>query len=152
SALSRRGTSDEEDGRYHDRVVPLGGSASPLTPPSRRATAPSDQPRMTIPREAFKSTQAVEESGKIIGTRVKRPQGEDLGENQLLMAPKEGKVATAVIGLGGVVGIGEKHVVGLAASRKRRHPDVPAGVRRGMILLRRLPTGWVAALRKSLPV
>jgi sporulation protein YlmC with PRC-barrel domain len=70
------------------------------------------RPTAPTPRETFKNTMGLHESSAIIGTRVKDPQGKDLGEvDQLLIDPKNGKITHAVIGVGGLVGIGEKHVV-----------------------------------------
>jgi sporulation protein YlmC with PRC-barrel domain len=89
----------------------LDGSAQ--TRPTAPADRPSsDQPRTSAPRETFKNTMGLHESSAIIGTRVKSPEGKDLGEiDQLLIDPKAGKITHAVIGVGGLVGIGEKHVV-----------------------------------------
>jgi sporulation protein YlmC with PRC-barrel domain len=63
-------------------------------------------------REAWRNAEGLYETKKIIGTRVKGADGKDLGEiDQLLIDPKDGKIAHAVIGLGGFAGIGERHVV-----------------------------------------
>jgi sporulation protein YlmC with PRC-barrel domain len=64
------------------------------------------------PREVFKAPEGVTEASKIIGTKVKDSAGKDLGEiDQLLVDAKTGKVTHAVIGKGGVLGVGETKVV-----------------------------------------
>jgi hypothetical protein len=51
-------------------------------------------------------------SKDIIGTRIKNAEGKDLGEvDQLLVDTQTGKVSHVVIGLGGLMGVGEKKVV-----------------------------------------
>jgi sporulation protein YlmC with PRC-barrel domain len=63
-------------------------------------------------RETFQKPADAMESKKIIGVRVKDAQNKNLGEiDQLLVDPQEGKVTHAVIGVGGLMGIGETHVV-----------------------------------------
>src|SRR4030095_12358023 len=80
----------------------------PTAPADRPA---SDQPRMETPRATFQNTQGLQESSAIIGARVNSAHGKDLGEvDQLLVDMKTGKVTHAVIGVGGLAGIGEKHV------------------------------------------
>jgi hypothetical protein len=52
------------------------------------------------------------ESKRLIGTAVHNDRGDRVGEiDQLLIDPKDGKVAHAVIGMGGFAGIGERKVV-----------------------------------------
>jgi sporulation protein YlmC with PRC-barrel domain len=52
------------------------------------------------------------ETKDIIGTRIKSPDGKDLGEvDQLLIDTQTGKVSHVVIGIGGLAGVGEKKVV-----------------------------------------
>jgi hypothetical protein len=53
----------------------------------------------------------VHETKDIIGTRIKNTAGKDLGEIDQLLIDRNGKVTHAVIGLGGVAGVGEKKVV-----------------------------------------
>jgi sporulation protein YlmC with PRC-barrel domain len=72
----------------------------------RRATdrAKKDRPAFT--------NAGLEESSEIIGAKVESADGKDLGKVEaLLIDPKEGKVTHAVVGLGGVLGIGEEKVV-----------------------------------------
>ena len=46
----------------------------------------------------------------MIGATVKSPDGQDLGEIYDLLIGADGRVTVAVIGVGGMLGIGEKHV------------------------------------------
>jgi sporulation protein YlmC with PRC-barrel domain len=64
------------------------------------------------PRDAFKAPDGVMESSKIIGTKVRDAAGKNLGEiDQILVDSKTGKVTHAVIGRGGLLGVGETKVV-----------------------------------------
>jgi sporulation protein YlmC with PRC-barrel domain len=79
---------------------------------TRPAAPPADQPRMSTPRQTFHNTQGLFESSAIIGMRVKNATGKDMGEiDYLLIDPNSGKVTHAVIGVGGMMGVGETHVV-----------------------------------------
>ena len=52
------------------------------------------------------------ESDRIIGTKVKDAQGKDIGEiDALIIDSQDGKVSHAVIGKGGLLGVGEQKVV-----------------------------------------
>jgi sporulation protein YlmC with PRC-barrel domain len=63
-------------------------------------------------RPAFNATQGLHETGDIIGAKVEAPDGKNLGKvDALLIDPKEGKVSHAVIGMGGVLGVGNEKVV-----------------------------------------
>jgi sporulation protein YlmC with PRC-barrel domain len=63
-------------------------------------------------RESFKAPDGVMESKKIIGTKIKDAAGKDLGEiDQLLVDAKTGKVTHAVVGKGGMLGVGETRLV-----------------------------------------
>jgi sporulation protein YlmC with PRC-barrel domain len=63
-------------------------------------------------RPAWKAEGSVLESRDVIGTKIKNTEGKDIGEiDQLIMDPQSGKVTHAVVGLGGVLGVGEKKVV-----------------------------------------
>src|SRR4029450_3217660 len=60
---------------------------------------------------AWKAEAGLHEPKDIIGTRIKRTRGRDLGESDQLLIDRNGKVSRVVIGLGGVAGVGEKKVV-----------------------------------------
>ena len=63
-------------------------------------------------RESWHNTQGVVESNKIIGTRVKNAAGKDVGEiDRLMIDPNTGRISHAVIGMGGLLGVGERRVV-----------------------------------------
>jgi hypothetical protein len=68
-------------------------------------------------------------SGAVIGARVKNAEGKDLGEiDQLVIDPSSGQVSHAVIGVGGLAGVGETKVV-VKWSDLRFQPD-PTNPRR----------------------
>jgi sporulation protein YlmC with PRC-barrel domain len=81
-------------------------------PATRDADRKTDTTRSADKRPAFKMDQELWESKQLIGTRVKSGEGKDIGEiDQLLVDPKDGKIAHAVVGIGGIAGIGEQKVV-----------------------------------------
>ena len=81
-------------------------------PADRPASSTTSTKDTWSSREVWRNAEGLYESRTIIGTRVKGPDGKDLGEiDQLLIDPKDGKVTHAVVGLGGFAGIGERHVV-----------------------------------------
>jgi len=83
--------------------------AAPLVV-SAQATRPSDGSDIKAP--AWKNTGGLHETKDIIGTRIKSSDGKDLGEvDRLLIDTQTGKVSYAVIGVGGLAGVGEKKVV-----------------------------------------
>lgn len=52
------------------------------------------------------------ESGKLIGARIKNASDKDMGEiDALIVNPTDGKITHAVVGKGGVAGVGETKVV-----------------------------------------
>ena len=55
--------------------------------------------------------EGLHETKDIIGTRINNAEGKDLGEIDQLLIDRNGKVTHAVIGLGGLAGVGEKKVV-----------------------------------------
>lgn len=78
-------------------------TSGPAQTPSR---SPSEKQR-----DAFKAPEGVVEASKLVGTKVRDSAGKDLGEiDQLLVDAKTGKVTHAVIGKGGVLGVGESKV------------------------------------------
>ncbi|QXP84910.1 PRC-barrel domain-containing protein [Methylococcus sp. Mc7] len=53
--------------------------------------------------------QQVSRASKIIGTKVKNPNGENLGDiKELVIDPENGQVVYAVVSFGGVLGMGNK--------------------------------------------
>jgi len=83
--------------------------AAPLVV-SAQTTRPSDRPAGDA--KAWKKTGALHDTKELIGTRIKSPDGKNLGEvDQLLIDTQTGKVSHVVIGMGGLAGVGEKKVV-----------------------------------------
>lgn len=71
-----------------------------------RPTSPADRPA------ASRGAKDLHDTRDIIGVRIKNLQGKDVGEiDALLLDPKDGKVTHAVVGVGGVLGIGEQRVM-----------------------------------------
>lgn len=60
-------------------------------------------------QESNKSMQQVSRASKIIGTKVKNPNGENLGAiKDLVIDPASGQVVYGVVSFGGVLGVGDK--------------------------------------------
>jgi sporulation protein YlmC with PRC-barrel domain len=75
--------------------------------PERRANDRASKPE----RQTWSNPQ-LHETGDIIGTAVQGPDGKNVGKVEaLLIEPRDGKVSHAVIGMGGMLGIGEEKVV-----------------------------------------
>jgi len=80
-------------------------------PPEQPKTRPAAQD--TLPLSSSKPTQQeVKVSGStIIGTAVKNAQGEDLGKiKDLMIDAQSGRVTSALLAVGGTLGIGAKQV------------------------------------------
>ena len=89
------------------------GVAQTSRPPADRPAAdrPAAKPAAP-PREAWVAPEGVHTSSELIGTRIKNAEGKDIGEiDQLLIDPKTGAVTHVVVGLGGLLGVGETKVV-----------------------------------------
>jgi sporulation protein YlmC with PRC-barrel domain len=70
------------------------------------------QDRPAKDRPAFTMDSAHMDSKHLIGMKVNAPDGKHVGEiDQLLFNMKDHKITHAIVGLGGLVGVGEKHVV-----------------------------------------
>lgn len=60
-------------------------------------------------QESNKSMQQVSRASKIIGTKVKNPNEENLGDiKDLVIDPENGQVVYGVVSFGGVLGVGDK--------------------------------------------
>jgi sporulation protein YlmC with PRC-barrel domain len=77
-----------------------------------------DRPAATRPaaekpqRPAWTAPAGVHTSSELIGTRIKNAEGKDIGEiDQLVIDPTSGNVTHVVVGLGGLLGVGETKVV-----------------------------------------
>lgn len=89
-------------------------SPSPSPAPAPSATEPAPSPSPSAERSAgnFSSTQAADEwrSTKLVGLTVYNQANEKVGDiNDLILGP-DGKISSAVIGVGGFLGMGEKLV------------------------------------------
>jgi len=86
------------------------GTATSQSPQSSQA-APNNQPgnqRATL--SALPGILLSTET--LLGSNVKSPQGEELGEiKQLMVEPRTGRVMYAVVGMGGFLGMGEKSIL-----------------------------------------
>jgi len=72
------------------------------------ATRAPDKPE----RAAWKAPAGAHTSSELIGTRIKNAEGKDIGEiDQLVIDPTSGAVTHVVVGLGGLLGVGETKVV-----------------------------------------
>lgn len=59
--------------------------------------------------EANKTMQQMSRASKIIGTKVKSPNGDKLGDiKELVVDPNNGQVVYAVVSYGGILGMGDK--------------------------------------------
>ena len=90
--------------------------ATPLVASAQ--TRPSDRPttdgttKQRDTRPAWKAEGSVVESRDLIGTRIKNAEGKDIGEiDSLIVDPQNGRISHVVIGVGGLMGVGEKKVV-----------------------------------------
>ncbi|WP_439542974.1 PRC-barrel domain-containing protein [Hyphomicrobium sp.] len=90
--------------------APSAAPANPAPSPSAEAPAPSSDTAKSASN--FSSTQSADEwrSSKLVGMAVYNRANERVGDiNDLILGP-DGKIASAVIGVGGFLGIGEKLV------------------------------------------
>jgi sporulation protein YlmC with PRC-barrel domain len=86
----------------------LGALAAMDAPAQIRPTTPADRPTTST----WSHTQGLHDTRDIIGVRIKNSQGKNIGEiDALVLDPEDGKVTHAVVGVGGFLGIGEKHVI-----------------------------------------
>ncbi len=78
-----------------------------LLPAAGFAQTPSKRDRAT-----WSNTQGLHETGDIIGATVQGPDNKNIGKvDGLLVDPNDGKISHAVVGIGGVLGVGEEKVV-----------------------------------------
>ena len=82
---------------------------SPSSPPAAQQPAQPAAPTMT---EMFIDAQTADQwlASKLIGASVTGTTNERIGSINDLLLDKDGKILAAVVGVGGVLGIGEKNV------------------------------------------
>ena len=67
---------------------------------------------LALDASAQSDTGRMYDSSALIGMRVRNTQGKDIGEIEaLLVNARDGRVSHAVVGVGGLLGVGEKHLV-----------------------------------------
>jgi len=83
-----------------------------LTPAVAQQTSPGASPSATGPSSPSASQPGVQiEATSLIGSTVRSQDGKDIGKvYQLLIDPKDGRVTSVVLSMGGTLGIGEKRV------------------------------------------
>ena len=97
--------------------IPAVGWAQTSTTDRAKSDRPTTERRtsdreMKKERAAWSNTQGLHETGDIIGTKVQNAEGKDIGKiDALLVDPKDGKITHAVVGLGGMLGLGKDKVV-----------------------------------------
>ena len=116
-------------------AIPVGAFAqttttpSPSSPPAA-AMPHSSAPAATAPHAAAPATQATRHmrddqmrASKLIGSAVYDPNDQKIGTIDELVLNPDGKVADVVLGVGGFLGAGEKHVAVAMAELKRGKND-----------------------------
>jgi len=85
-------------------------SPPPAPPPQPQTAQPPPPPAPQPPANDRRASLEVDASA-LIGSTVRTPEGRDIGRvSRLMLDPRDGRVTTLVIGMGGTLGIGEKHV------------------------------------------
>jgi sporulation protein YlmC with PRC-barrel domain len=101
----------------------LAGVASAQTRP---ATEPSTSQRSDsqAQRQTWAPQSGALESSKVIGMKVRTAQNKDVGEISQLIIDQSGKVTHAIVGKGGVLGVGEQRVaVAWSELKMQADPD-----------------------------
>jgi len=81
------------------------GAAAPSTPPPR--ARPPASPVATAQPSTDLSARPLVDAGSVIGTVVRNPEGKDIGKvSALLLDPHDGRIASAVVTVGGVLVMG----------------------------------------------
>jgi sporulation protein YlmC with PRC-barrel domain len=86
--------------------LPLTAAIAQSQSPSGSSSSPSMQGQSSGSQQGVQIA-----ANSIIGSKVRSPEGKDIGEvSQLLIDPQQGKVTSAVISMGGTLGVGAKQV------------------------------------------
>jgi sporulation protein YlmC with PRC-barrel domain len=81
----------------------------PAVPPatSDQSQTPATTPTSPAPPASASGRQVFIDAGSVIGSPVRTPDGKDVGRvSALMIDPQNGRIATAVISVGGVLGVG----------------------------------------------
>jgi len=90
-------------------LLTVGALAQPA--PGTGTTREPTMTRPAIPAPVIPSSMNEVYASKIIGASVKNTQGENLGKiDELVIDPHDARIKTAVVSVGGVLGIGAKSV------------------------------------------
>jgi sporulation protein YlmC with PRC-barrel domain len=105
---------------------------------SVNGAAAADKAREVKDRPAFTMASGQVDSKHLIGMKVNTPDGKHVGEiDQLIFNVKDGKLSHAVVGLGGVAGVGERQVVvpwnQVRIQTTRDHKDMAATIVRAVL-------------------
>jgi sporulation protein YlmC with PRC-barrel domain len=77
----------------------------PAVPPA--TSDPSTAAPSAPPPAPASGRQVLIDAGSLIGSAVRTPDGKDVGKvSALLIDPRDGRIATAVVSVGGVLGVG----------------------------------------------
>jgi sporulation protein YlmC with PRC-barrel domain len=93
-------------------LVAMPAGFAQTTPSPTTTPRTQNQPAMPPTGGAASTTQAPGQvdAQKLIGRNVVNAQNETVGEIESLMVDQDGKIRSAVLGVGGFLGIGERHV------------------------------------------
>ena len=87
----------------------LAQAQSDVKPRTERSGSASLEGKTTFDKNTANQAGNQYRGSKLLGTKVRSGQGDDIGElEDLVLDPKTGEIQFAVLGLGGVLGIGEK--------------------------------------------
>jgi sporulation protein YlmC with PRC-barrel domain len=93
-------------------ATPLVAAAQTPRPSDRPAGRDTTTTKQSDARPVWKAEGAVIDSSDIVGTKVRDTQGKDIGEiDRLIIDPQSGRISHVVVGLGGMLGVGERKVV-----------------------------------------
>jgi sporulation protein YlmC with PRC-barrel domain len=102
-------------------TIALAGDAAAQTPGSSQAppgqdssqAQPAQPPASPLPQSAGggQQVQVLVDANAVIGSTVRDSGGKDIGRvSRLMIDPREGRILNVVIGVGGMMGVGEKLV------------------------------------------
>lgn len=91
------------------QVTPPPGLTTPPAAPPPPQAAPQPAPQSPPPMDRRAGLEV--DVSALLGTAVRNAEGRDIGKvSRLMIDPRDGRVTTLVIGIGGTLGIGEKYM------------------------------------------